>query len=51
MDILDEKKKEKIWQTIVNILSKGNDVLIQNRKNGFVIIEQKVKISYRAESK
>ena len=51
MNALDEKEQEKILQTIARILSKGNDALVQNRKEGVVVVEQKKTIAYRTELK
>lgn len=49
MDRLDEKTKADIMRAVSAILAKGNDALIQSRKNGIVVIEQKKKIAYNAE--
>ncbi len=51
MNELDEKTKADIMRAVSAILAKGNDALIQNRKNSIVVIEQKKKIAYNAEIK
>lgn len=38
---------EKAIKTIESILARGNDVQIQRRKDGFLILEVKKEIKYR----
>lgn len=48
---MSEQQKAEMLKAVLNILKKGNDVLIQNRKDSIVIISQKKEIEYRAKTK
>lgn len=50
MSVSDSKNSAAVLKHIDEILRKGNDVLIQNRKNGIVVIEQKKNITLKIEN-